>query len=237
MALISGAVIVTGTIAPTDTDDVYATHDSKYGKGGYREVATIADRDSITPLRRTEGMLVYVQDISKLYKLENGTDNTNWVEFQIDAAQVNYDSSGNNLTATNLQDAIDEVQTSVHSFTTKSVDYTLTGGATGTTTVNNGDAVVIDTVVEYAENDFSVGPTTKTATSHSFVTGKYNVAKATSIVEVGIGTDGANTQNAFEVASTGEVSAPSMTKEMIDQPEHLTTKDYIDWLVIDCGLY
>jgi len=38
MALISGAVIVTGTIAPTDTDDVYATHDSKYGKGGYREV-------------------------------------------------------------------------------------------------------------------------------------------------------------------------------------------------------
>lgn len=237
MAFISGAVNVTGTLAPTDTDDVYATHDSTYGKGGYREVATIAERDAITALRRTPGMLVYVQDLDIIYKLDNGLDNTNWVEFKINASAVNYDNSKTTLTSDNLQDAIDEVANTTHSFSTKSVDYTLTGGATGTTTVNNGDAVVIDTTVEYAENDFSVGPTTKTATTHSFVTGKYNIAKADSIMEVGIGTDSANTQNAFEVSDTGVVSAPSMSNDMITQAEHLTTKDYIDWLIIDCGNY
>lgn len=237
MAFISGAVNVTGTLAPTDTDDIYATHDSTYGKGGYREVASIAERDAITQLRRTAGMLVYVQDVGVIYKLENGTDNTNWVEFKIDASAVEFDSSNSTLTATNIQDAVDEVSTTVHNFSTKSVDYTLTGGATGTTTVNNGEAVVIDTVVEYAENDFSVGPTTKTAAQHSFVTGRHNLAKAESIVEVGIGTDELNKQNAFEVSESGVVSAPAMTDDMITQDENLTTKHYIDWLIIDCGSY
>jgi hypothetical protein len=58
MALITGAVNVTGTLAPTDTTDVYATHDSVYGKGGYREVIDLTARDSITVARRSDGMLV-----------------------------------------------------------------------------------------------------------------------------------------------------------------------------------
>lgn len=237
MALISGAVNVTGTLAPTDTNDVYATHDSTYGKGGYREVTDLLARDSITIARRTDGMLVYVQSEDKIYKLENGIENENWIEFKVDATQIVYDNTSTDLTSTNLQDAVDELSTGVHTFTTKSVDYTLTGGATGTTTVNNGDEVVIDTTVEYAENDFSVGPTTKTATAHSFVTGRHNVAKDDSIVEIGVGADELNKQNAFEVSDVGVVSAPSMTNEMITQPENLTTKDYIDYLVIDCGKY
>lgn len=237
MALISGAVNVTGTLAPTDTNDVYATHDSTYGKGGYREVADLLARDSITIARRSDGMLVYVQSEDKIYKLENGIENSNWVEFKVDASQVVYDNSDTNLTSTTIQDAIDEVATSVHTFTTKSVSYELTGGASGATVVNNGDEVVIDTTVHYAENDFSVGPTTKTATAHSFVTGTYNLAKTDSIVEVGIGTDALNKQNAFEVSSIGTVSAPAMTDDMITQDENLTTKHYIDWLIIDCGSY
>ena len=237
MAFISGAVNVTGTLAPTDTDDVYATHDSKYGKGGYREVADLLARDAITISRRTDGMLVYVQSEDKIFKLENGIQNENWVEFKIDASQVDYDNSSTDLTSTNLQDAISEVATGVHTFTTKSVRYELTGGAIGSTIVNNGDEVVIGTTVEYAENNFSVGPTTKTATEHSFVTGKHNIAKVDSIVEVGIGSDELNKQNAFEVSSIGEVSAPSMTNDMITQDGHLTTKKYIDYLIIDCGNY
>lgn len=237
MALITGAVNVTGTLAPTDTNDVYATHDSKYGKGGYREVADLLARDAITLARRSDGMLVYVQSEDTIYKLENGIENENWVEFKINASQVEYDNTATDLTSTNLQDAISEVATGVHTFTTKSVSYELTGGATGSTVVNNGDEVVIDTTVEYAENDFSVGPTTKTATGHSFVTGTYNIAKADSVVEVGIGSDELNKENAFEVSSTGAVSAPAMTNEMITQDGNLTTKKYIDYLIIDCGNY
>lgn len=237
MALITGAVNVTGTLAPTDTDDVYATHDSVYGKGGYREVADLLERNSITLARRSDGMLVYVQSEDKLYKLENGLENTNWVEFEIDSSLVKYDNTNSVLTSENIQDAVDEIATDVHTFKTKSVSYTLSGGATGNVTVTQGDDVTINAVVEYAENDFSVGPTQKTSVPHSFVTGQYNLAKDSSIVEVGIGADELNKQNAFEISESGVVSAPAMDNNMITQDGDLTTKKYIDYLIIDCGNY
>lgn len=237
MALITGAVNVTGTLAPTDTDDVYATHDSKYGRGGYREVIDLLERNSITLARRSDGMLVYVQSEDKIYKLENGLENENWVEFEIDSALVRYDNSSSVLTSENVQDAVDEISASVHTFKTKSVNYTLTGGVTGVVTETLGENVTINTTVEYAETDFSVGPTEKTAQPHSFVTGKYNIAKADSVVEVGIGADELNKQNAFEISDSGIVSAPAMDNDMITQDANLTTKRYIDYLIIDCGNY
>ena len=54
---ILGSVKVSGFVAPTSETDIYPSHDSKYGKGGWREVATLLDRDLITTDRRTEGML------------------------------------------------------------------------------------------------------------------------------------------------------------------------------------
>lgn len=237
MALITGAVNVTGTISPTDTADIYATHNSIYGKGGYREVADLLERNSITLARRSDGMLVYVQSDNKLYKLENGIENSNWIEFNLDSESINYDPSNSTLSSTNVQDAIDEVAQNAHTFTTKQVTHNVTGGATGSITVVQGDDVNIDVTVEYAENDFAVGPTQKTAVQHSFVTGKYNVAKATSIMEVGIGTDGNNKQNAFEVSESGIVSAPSALSSEITNDGDLTTKNYIDYLIIDCGIY
>jgi hypothetical protein len=237
MALISGAVNITGTIAPTDTNDIYATHDSKYGKGGYREVADLLERNDITLARRSDGMLVYVRSEDKIFKLENGLENSNWVEFNIKSSQVEYDNSGSVLSSSNIQDAVDEVAETTHQFTTKQVTHQVTGGATGSITVIQGDDVLINTELKYAENDFSVGPTEKTAAQHSFVTGKYNVAKDTSILEVGIGADADNKQNAFEVSESGIVSAPSASRYEITEDGDLTTKNYIDWLVIDCGDY
>lgn len=237
MALITGAVNVTGTLAPTDTNDVYATHDSTYGKGGYREVTDILARNSITFARRSNGMLVYVKSEDKIYKLLDGLENENWVEFKIDSSAVEYNNTNSNITSTNIQDAVDEIASDVHTFKTKSVTYDVTGGASGTITVTQGDDVSIDVTVEYAENDFSVGPTEKTAQPHSFVTGKYNIAKDSSIVEVGIGDDELNKRNAFEISESGIVSAPSMENEMITQDGNLTTKRYIDYLIIDCGKY
>ena len=237
MALITGAVNVTGTLAPTDTTDIYATHDSVYGKGGYREVLDLLERDAITTARRSDGMLVYVQSENTIYKLQDGLENTNWIEFKLDAKSIEYDNSNSTLSSDTIQDAVDELSSGVHTFQTKSVTHTLTGGATGTVTVTQGEDVTIGTVVEYAEIDFSVGPTQKTNQPHSFVTGQYNISKDNSVFEVGIGTDGSNKQNALEVTNTGVINAPAMENNMIVDAGNLTTKNYIDYLIIDCGNY
>lgn len=61
--------LVVATMRPYDTAMPIATHESQYGKGGYREVQTAAERDLITTDRRVEGMLVYVIDDDVTYRL------------------------------------------------------------------------------------------------------------------------------------------------------------------------
>lgn len=56
---LKGTNIAAGIVPFTDQDN-YATHFAKYGKGGYRTVETIEERDSIPADRREEGMLCYV---------------------------------------------------------------------------------------------------------------------------------------------------------------------------------
>jgi hypothetical protein len=55
---------VAAPIVPFSTDDIFASHEAKWGKGGYRTVATIAERDAIVELRRENLMLVAVEDSS-----------------------------------------------------------------------------------------------------------------------------------------------------------------------------
>lgn len=77
MADIDGMIPILGTISPTDlTNDTYATHDELFGKGGYRTVNTLLERNNIPIDRRKSGMLVYVLEDGNRYKLEN--DLTTW---------------------------------------------------------------------------------------------------------------------------------------------------------------
>lgn len=78
MSKIPGTNVASG-IVPFTTDDEFPTHYSEYGKGGWREVSTIAERDSITSQRRKIGMAVYVSETDKVYILKNGTSNEYWV--------------------------------------------------------------------------------------------------------------------------------------------------------------
>lgn len=80
MAKFPGGVVVSGYISPSDTADQYATHRASLGMGGYRSVTDLSTRDSITSLRREEGMIVYVISESKEYRLIGGIANENWVE-------------------------------------------------------------------------------------------------------------------------------------------------------------
>ena len=80
MAKYKGTVAITGPISPTDTLDLYATHLASLGQGGYRSVLTLVDRDAILPLRREAGMVVYVIETQKEYRLVGGILNTNWTD-------------------------------------------------------------------------------------------------------------------------------------------------------------
>lgn len=79
MANINGTNLA-APIVPFTTNDTFPTHYAKYGKGGYRTVATITERDGIFTALREEGMEVYVVETSKKYALVGGISNTNWVE-------------------------------------------------------------------------------------------------------------------------------------------------------------
>jgi hypothetical protein len=69
---------VLAPVVPFDTTDAHASHEARYGKGGYRSVADVAERDAIPQLRREAGMAVFVTSLQKEYRL--GSDLTTWSE-------------------------------------------------------------------------------------------------------------------------------------------------------------
>lgn len=75
MSNLPGTNII-AAIVPFSEDDKYATHDEKYGKGGYRAVADKTARNSIKPDRRNIGMAVRTIDDNVLWILtsDNGAD-------------------------------------------------------------------------------------------------------------------------------------------------------------------
>ena len=69
---------VSAMVVPFDTQDIYATHNDKYGRGGFRVLDTLADRDDITTPRRKAGMWVKVLETGKVYELD--ANETSWTE-------------------------------------------------------------------------------------------------------------------------------------------------------------
>lgn len=67
---------VIAAIVPFNAADSYATHDEKYGKGGYRAVSDKAERNSIKPDRRSLGMAVRTINDNVLWILtsDNGAE-------------------------------------------------------------------------------------------------------------------------------------------------------------------
>ena len=120
---ISGVVTVSGIVGPTSESDTYAVTDPKYGKGGLRTVANLTARDAISTARREEGMLVFVSDTDRYYKLVGGTSNSNWQEF----ALLPTDSNGNIYISGNLLvSGYIETDTGIKGNTNDSEEY-LTG--------------------------------------------------------------------------------------------------------------
>ena len=71
---------ISSPIVPFTIDDEFPTHDAKYGKGGFRAVRTISERDNITSYRKDEGMFVFVIEEDKLFYFKNNS----WQEWSSD---------------------------------------------------------------------------------------------------------------------------------------------------------
>ena len=80
MANISGTNLA-AAIVPFTTEDKFATHLSKYGKGGWREVTSSSELDTITADRREAGMAVYVTSEKSVYILSD--DLTTWTLLEL----------------------------------------------------------------------------------------------------------------------------------------------------------
>lgn len=76
MAELKGTQVAAIVVPFTDADK-YATHDAEYGKGGFRSVSTIEDRDAIPVERKTEGMIVRVTANGLNYEWKNNA----WAEW------------------------------------------------------------------------------------------------------------------------------------------------------------
>jgi len=148
-------VKISGAITSTSTGDTYATHDSWYGLGGYREVADLTERDGITAERRKEGMLVYVIATSTVYQLVGGVANTDWVIFEAGgsgggatAVTTTYDNTTSGMVATNTQEALDELEGRVQ--TNETILSALDEGKVGTKTVDETD-IAEGKILQYDE--------------------------------------------------------------------------------------
>lgn len=58
---------VAAAIVPFTEADEFATHRAKYGQGGWKSVATIAERNAISDARKEAGMVVYITDLKESY--------------------------------------------------------------------------------------------------------------------------------------------------------------------------
>lgn len=94
MSLIPG-VNVAAPVVPFDTTDVHPSHEARYGKGGYRTVATTAERDAIPAARREAGMLVFITADAATWRLES--DLTTWSASSADSLDAVADVEFANL--------------------------------------------------------------------------------------------------------------------------------------------
>ena len=70
MAQIPGTTIINAYIAPRDNRSKKFTHTEEWNRGGYRTVATVADRDALLSTQRwAPGMLVNVLETGSVYRL------------------------------------------------------------------------------------------------------------------------------------------------------------------------
>lgn len=84
MGVITGGINLGAPILPATEEDIFPTHDAKYGKGGYRVVADITARNNIPTARREVGMAVKTLTPNTTWVLGAGLTNSDWTQEVMD---------------------------------------------------------------------------------------------------------------------------------------------------------
>lgn len=137
MAELKGTQVAASIVPFTDLD-TYATHDAEYGKGGFRSVSTIEDRDAIPVERKTEGMIVRVTANGLNYEWKNNA----WVEW-LPKGNIVIDTALN-VTSTN------PVQNKVITTRVQTIENSI---ALISELVNNIPTITVDTVWNATSNN------------------------------------------------------------------------------------
>ena len=93
------AIELISTIKPKNNGSFPVVEDNDI-KGGYHSVTSIAMRDAIPVTKRSPGMLCYVSDTCKIYKLSE--DLTTWIEF------TSGDGTCNNIVVSETEPSLED---------------------------------------------------------------------------------------------------------------------------------
>ena len=165
--LYKGIVIPAG-IVPNSIDAEYPTHYSEYGKGGWHEVETIADRNALTDAQKSVGMAVFVNATKELFTLN--ADGT-WTLFSSgggggggDLSNYYTKSETNNLLEAkadesdllNLQDEVDsKLNTATFEDYVTTTDQEILSVKNDLTDLSDGIGTLVDG--EYIDASKSIG--------------------------------------------------------------------------------
>ena len=208
MASYNGTVILSGMISPTDTTDSYPTHEDILGKGGYSSVLDLTSRNNISPLRRKVGMMVFVQADSKTYQLQNGTENTDWVEFTAGSGEAVATPETLDITSIPVTNLINGIFAGIL-IPAGEVLYVRGNGNEIDTTVYSG--VLATVLTENAYNDFII---------------KYN--GTSSVVYVNSGVEELHVQTTINVYPKGYNSVDLTNNSISAKISTLLTETYTD---------
>lgn len=164
MAELKGTQVAASIVPFTDLD-TYATHDAEYGKGGFRSVSTIEDRDAIPVERKTEGMIVRVTANGLNYEWKNNA----WVEW-LPKGNIVIDTSLSENSANPVQNKV--IATRVNTLENSIV--------TILEQVNNIPIITVDTVWNATSNNPASSKAIESTISHIRTTANSANSKANS---------------------------------------------------------
>lgn len=162
---------VAALIVPFTDQDSYATHDAKYGKGGFRSVQTIAERDAIPAERKEIGMVVYVYTIQLNYRW-TGTD---WVEW-LPKGTITVDTT---LSTTSTNPVQNKIVTAEFNKYTELTDF---HNLETDVTTNHNDIVSLQSVVAAIPRitvDSALSTTSTNPVQNKIITAKINTVEST----------------------------------------------------------
>lgn len=162
---------VAALIVPFTDQDTYATHDAKYGKGGFRSVQTVTERDAIPNERKDIGMIVHISSTNINY-IWTGTTWNEWIP----KGTITVDTT---LSTTSTNPVQNKIVTAEFNKYTELTDF---HNLETDVTTNHNDIVSLQSVVAAIPRitvDSALSTTSTNPVQNKIITAKINTVEST----------------------------------------------------------